>query len=53
MYVMTFVSNQIDGSTKFKATRNDLALKVIHNEQINSLIFLPFENVKSKFKWFN
>lgn len=51
MYIMTFVSNEIDGSIKFEAI--NLALKVIHNEQINGLIFSPFENVKSKFKWYN
>lgn len=44
------MSNEINGSIKFEATRNNLALQVIHNEQINGLIILPFENVKSKFK---
>jgi len=34
------MSNEIDGSIRFEATRNNLALKVIQNEQINGLIFL-------------
>jgi len=40
MYIMTFVSNEIDGSIKFEATRNNLALKVIHDEQIKLHLFV-------------
>jgi hypothetical protein len=45
---MTFMSNEIDGSIRFKATRNNLVLKIIQNEQINGLIFLHLKMLSLK-----